>query len=285
MTDPHAFRVVLPGTRRLLHVFSALTLVAFVSLFLMASHTDRYFAWTIAPPASAAFLGAAYAAGCVLVVLSLRVGVWARIRIPFVTVLVFTIVTLVATLVHLAPFHFGAPGVVARSAAWFWLAVYVVVPIGMVVMLVVQERLPQPDPPRRMPLPRGLAAVLVMQGAVFLAVGAVLFAAPGTESALWPWPLTPLTARAVASWLLAFGVGIVLALRDRDLGRLEQAAAAYAVFGALEIVVLVRYAEVVRWDHPATWGYLALTASTVVSGGCALRRIRIESRAHEGRPT
>ena len=54
MADPHGPRVVLPGTRWLLRVFSALTLLAFVSLFLMASRTDRYFAWTIAPSATAA---------------------------------------------------------------------------------------------------------------------------------------------------------------------------------------------------------------------------------------
>src|SRR3712207_1197324 len=178
MTDPHGPRI-LPGTRWLLGAFSVLTLLAFVSLFLMASRTDRYFAWTILPSATAAFVGAAYAAGCLLVVLSLRERAWSRVRVPFVTVLVFTVLTLAATLLHLDPFHFDAPGVVARAAAWFWVAVYVTVPLGMLVMLVAQERLPRADPPARLPLPRGLAAVLVVQGAVFLTVGAVLFAAPG----------------------------------------------------------------------------------------------------------
>ena len=284
MTDPHGPRVVLPGTRWLLRVFSALTLLAFVSLFLMAARTDRYFAWTIAPSATAAFVGAAYGAGCLLVVLSLRERWWSRVRVPFVTVLVFTVVTLAATLLHLDPFHFDAPGVVARAAAWFWVAVYVTVPLGMLVMLVAQERLPRADPPARLPLPRGLAAVLVVQGAVFLTVGAVLFASPGTESGLWPWQLTPLTARTVAAWLLAFGAGTVLALRDRDLDRLELAAVAYAVFGALEIVVLLLHSDVVRWDSPATYGSLGLAASTVVSGAYALRLTRAAGRTRERAP-
>jgi hypothetical protein len=81
--------------------------------------------------------------------------------------------------------------------------------------------------------------------------------------------------------LLAFGVGTVLALRDRDLGRLELAAVAYAVFGALEIAVLLLYADVVRWDSPATYGYLALTASTVLSGAYAVRLTRAAGRTHE----
>ena len=66
--------MILPGTRRLLIVFSTLTLLAFVALFGGAAYTDRYFAWTIKPPATAAFLGAAYAAGCVLVVLGAAPG-------------------------------------------------------------------------------------------------------------------------------------------------------------------------------------------------------------------
>src|SRR5687767_11274093 len=50
--------VILPGMRRLLILFSGLTLLAFVALFLGAGQTDRYFAWTINPPVTAAFLGA-----------------------------------------------------------------------------------------------------------------------------------------------------------------------------------------------------------------------------------
>lgn len=209
-----------------------------------------------------------------LVVLSLREERWARIRVLFVTVLVFTLLTLLATLLHLDPFHFEGPGLVARSAAWFWLAVYVVIPVGMLAMLARQERHRQAEPPAALPLAGGLAAVLVAQSAVFLVVGAALFVAPGTESELWPWPLTPLTARTVASWLLALGIGIVLALRDRDLDRLRLAVVAYAVFGALELVVLARYVDVVRWGSPATWVYLALMVSTLLSAGYALRRLR-----------
>ncbi|MCF6745923.1 hypothetical protein E9529_16890 [Blastococcus sp. KM273128] len=282
MTGPHGSRAVLPGTRRMLQAFTALTLLAFVALFIGSSRTADHFAWTIEPPATAAFLGAAYAAGCVLVALSLRTPVWAHVRIPFATVLVFTVLTLAATLLHRDRFHFGDPGLVANAAAWFWLAVYVVVPVGMLAMLVAQERLPHPDPPRRLLLPAGLATVLAVQGAVFLVAGAVLYAAPATESSLWPWTLTPLTARAVGAWLIAFGVGIALALRDRDLDRLRLAAVAYAVFGALELVVLARYPDVVRWDSAAAWVYVALMVSTVVSAGYALRRLRAAQPVEAG---
>ena len=67
---PH--RVLLPAMRGLLGVFSVLTALAVVALFLFPSRTAELFAWTIQPPLTAAFLGAGYAAGCTLVLLSLR---------------------------------------------------------------------------------------------------------------------------------------------------------------------------------------------------------------------
>ena len=100
----------------------------------------RYFAWTIQPPLTAAFLGAAYLAGCTLVLMSLRAVPWAHARAAVVTILVFTVLTLVATLAHLDRFHLRRPALAARAAAWFWLAVYVSVPVVLVVLLVLQQR-------------------------------------------------------------------------------------------------------------------------------------------------
>ena len=91
--------------------------------------------------------------------------------------------------------------------------------------------------------------------------------------------LTPLTARAVAAWLMAFGLGGLLAVREGDLARLDVSATAYALLAALEIVVLIRYAEVVRWTAPATWVYLGLFVLIMVCGAYALRRIHRESAA------
>lgn len=270
--------MILPGTRGLLVVFSGLTFLAFLTLFVMAAHTDSYFAWTIAPPTTAAFLGAAYAAGCVIVVLGLRSGSWASIRVPYVAILVFTLVTLVATLLHLDRFHFGAPGVIARLAAWFWMAVYVLVPVAMLTMLLLQERRPKADQHRRQPLPVPVRLLLAAQGVVLLAVGVTLFVSPVWARLLWPWTLTPLTARAVAAWLVAFGVAAALTLRNGDLAGADISAWAYAVLATLELVVVLRYPETVRWSSPAAWAYLATAVSIL---GLAVYPI---ARARRGAP-
>src|SRR4051812_45741166 len=124
---------VLRPMRVLLVVFGVLTVLAVAALFVRPDTTDRYFAWTIKPPLTAAFLGAAYLAGCTLVVLTLRTAAWAHARAGIVTILVFTVLMLAATLAHLDRFHLWSGGAAARAAAWFWLAVYVSVPVVMVV--------------------------------------------------------------------------------------------------------------------------------------------------------
>jgi hypothetical protein len=271
--------VILTVTRWLLYAFGALTLIAFVALFVGASLTDRYFAWTIKPPVTAAFLGAAYAAGGVLEMLAVRSGTWLVVRIPFVTILVFALITLLATLLHLDRFHFGSDLAVAWFAAWFWTAIYLVVPLLMIVVLWRQERSGPVDDPHSQQIPRPVGVLLAVQGVTLLGLGVVLFAFPGTEAVLWPWTLTPLTARAVAAWLIAFGFGVLWGLRSGDLTRLDVPAWAYGVFAVLQLVVLARFPAQVRWSAPATWAYLALLVSILVTTAYALRRLRMRRRA------
>ena len=250
--------MLLPGTRWLLSAFSPLTALAFVALFVLSGSTEQHFAWTIQPPVTAAFLGAAYAVGCVLVILAMRASAWAAVRIPYVTIAVFVALTLLATLLHIDRFHFGSPGVVARVAAWLWLAIYVVVPVLMVIMLVAQERRIGVDSDVTFAVPRFLSAALLAQGSLLFGLGAALYIVPGLQSVLWPWPLTALTARAVAAWLVAFGLGAVLASRANHLGRLETSAWSYGLLAVLELVVVVRYMDLIRWTEPSAWGYLSL---------------------------
>jgi hypothetical protein len=257
--------------RVLLMVFCALTALAVGALFVLSASTAETFAWTIQPPLTAAFLGAGYGAGFVLVVLSLRDPVWAHSRLPVLTVLVFVVLTLLATLLHVDRLHLAADAgtvpVLAEGAAWFWLAVYVVVPVGMVVLLLLQERAPGADPVPGHPVPGPLRAALAVESAVLGAVGVVLFVAPATATALWPWELTPFTARVIAAWLLAFGLATGVAAVAGDLARLRSAAVAYTVFGLLVLVAVARYASTVDWGGPSAWVLLAVVAAVVATGG------------------
>jgi hypothetical protein len=259
-------RTVSRGTKALLSVFIALTAVATVVLYGLSGSTDKYFSWTIKPALTAAFLGAGYAAGLVLVVLGLRSRTWAQARAAVVTVAVFATLTLIATLLHLDKFHFGAGGVVARFAAWFWLGVYVVVPVALIALIAHQQRAPGTDPERRDPVPSWLVIAFALQGLVMLVVGVALFVVPSTAKSLWPWTLTPLTARVVAAWLIAFAVAAVLTVLERDLDRLAAGTVAYTVLGVLELLALPRFSGDVRWGSAAGIGYLVVLISVVPVG-------------------
>jgi hypothetical protein len=270
-------------TRRVLIAFCVLTLVATNQLFVLSEYTDAYFAWRIRPPLTAAFLGAGFASGFVLVFLSVTERVWANVRLAFLTIFVFTVVTLVATLLHLRQFHWvlGLTTAFGRFAALFWLIVYIAVPIAMVVALRAEARAPGADPPRIVPLPRWIAGLLAAQGITLLLVGALLFLVPSTASWLWPWPLPPLNARAVAAWLLAFGGAAALGLAENDVRRLKIPAIAYTVFAVLQLLAVARYAIHVQWESPPAWAYVAGVAGIGVTGAAGWRAAAL---AH-GAPT
>lgn len=274
------------AARGLLVAFVLLTALATNQLYILSAHTDAYFAWTIKPPLTAAFLGAGYAAGLVLVLLGLRAQAWVEARIAVVTVAVFSMLTLIATVLHRDRFHYHAPGDIARFAAWFWLGIYIVVPLALAVLIVLHQRRPGVDPPRRDPVPLWLAGAFGVQGLIMLAVGATMYAVPSTAKTLWPWPLTPLTARAVSAWLIAFGVAAVLTLIERDLSRLAAGAVAYTVFGVLELIAVLRFGEVGRWDSTAGIVYLVVLISVVPVGaaGCWLVADHARRRRAAGAP-
>jgi hypothetical protein len=141
-------------------------------------------------------------------------------------------------------------------------------------MFVVQRTVPGEDPPVVSPLSTWLVAALAVQAVVLVVVGIALLAVPDRVAPGWPWPLTPLTGRAVGAWCLPLGVAAVMAVTDRDAWRLRPAALTYVVLGALHTVALVRFHDSVRWGQWGTWAYLVVLGSMVVTGaiGFALAR-------------
>jgi len=262
-----AYRPMTPGMRRIFYVASGLVVLAGIQLYILTDHTDRYFAWTIHPGLTAAFLGAGYFAAFFVEFLAARRKEWSRSRIAVYAVLVFTVMTFVATILHRDKFHFSSSQPVAQGSAWAWLAVYTIVPILTLIVIARQAALRGGgDPPRERPLQAVVIAVLAVQGTVMLGLGAALFIAPTHTASIWPWTLTPLTARAIAAWLLGVGVGLIHAAFERDFDRVAPGATAYLALGVLQLVALARYSHDVDWGRPAAWVYLAFLLSILLVG-------------------
>ena len=265
------FKPLVRGMRWLLYTAAVLVLLAGFQLFVFTERSGTFFAWTILNPLAAAFLGAAYWASVAIEILSGRQRVWANARIAVPTVLVFTVLTLVASLLHLDKFHLGA-GFAAgtRLVTWAWLGIYVLVPLLMVFVLIVQARTPGSEPPRRAPLPGWICAVLAGQAVVLLGPGVALFAVPDQANAFWPWKLTPLLAQVTAAWLISLGVAAVHAQYERDARRLRPAAVGYLLLVVLQVIALARYPALFAWGSAAGIIYIVVLASMLVVGTAAL---------------
>lgn len=231
-----------------------------VPLVLLATRTDAYFAWTIEPPLTAAFLGANYWASALLALLASRETTWARGRVSVVTALVFAPLTAAATLIHLEKFHLDT------FYGWFWVAAYAIYPPMLAVLFIRQVRVPGGDPPRVAPLPAWVRIILSTHAVVLIPLGAALFVAPSSAGELWPWTLTPLTGRVIAAWLLSFGVLGLHAIRENDFSRTKVALLAYPFLGAMHLISLARFSEDMQWGTIGAFAYLAIVISTFPLG-------------------
>jgi hypothetical protein len=257
--------------RRLLFVAAALVLLAGTQLFVFSERTAVYFAWTIANPLTAAFLGAAYWGSFLIEVSAARERLWAYARIAVPTVLLFTLLTLAVTLWHLDLFHLGGRfGFNTQLVTWLWIAIYAIVPVLLVIVSVVQTRSPASDPPRTAPLPAWLSALIAVHAIVLLALGTWLLINPlDAARAVWPWQLTPLTGRAIGAWLFSLGVAAAHVLIDRDLRRLRPAAWGYLAIAVFEFVALARYPDVPNWDSAQARCYVVFLLSMLIAGAAA----------------
>lgn len=271
MASPEAVKPLTPGMRRLLYVAAVLVFLAGVQLFVFPERTARYFAWTIQPHLTAVFLGASYWSSVAFEVVAARQRRWADARIAVPTVFVFTVLTLVVTLVHLENFHLGGEFEAAtRAVTWVWIAIYATVPVLMAVLIVAQRRQRGGDPPRAVSPPSPLVWLVGAQAVLLLVVGAALLIAPTDVEPAWPWELSALTGRAVGAWLFSLGVAAAHAVWERDPARLRPAAAAYVAFGVLQGIALLRYPQVRDWTSAGAIVYVVFLVSALVVGSAAL---------------
>lgn len=243
-----------------------------IQLLVLAAYTDRFFAWTIEPAVTAAVLGVSYWGAAPLVWLAARRRSWAEARIAVYPVWVFATLTLITTLVHLDRFHLGDPQLPARVAAWAWLVVYLVVPVAVLVLWVVQTRIPGTDPPRRMVLPTWFRATALVLAAASGATGAALFVAPGALA--WPWLLTALTSQAVGAWLIGIAVLLAQLAWENDWQRVRPALVAMTVLGALYLAVLLVSVSAVDWSQPLAAGLVVFAGGLLAAGAWGLSAAR-----------
>jgi hypothetical protein len=99
----------------------------------------------------------------------------------------------------------------------------------------------------------------------------ILWVSPSSAADVWPWTLTPLTGRAVGTFLIGFAAAGLFAALDNKVERLRGSAYAYAALGALELLAALIFGE--HFDDGEAV-YVTFAASVLLVGlaGSALAR-------------
>jgi hypothetical protein len=266
-------RPVTPRLRLILEVFAGLALIAGALLFFGATRTDAWWAWTIAPPLTAATLGAFYWAAFVLILMAARSRSWADARPAVYPVALIALFLLVITLIHLDRFDLDS------LFGVFWVCAYALVPVLLAWALADQRATRGDDGRGTRRLPKTLRRVLVVEGALMVASGVLLLIAPGAADDVWPWALSPLTSRAIGSFLFGIGLAALIAVHDDDPLIFRGAAIAYTALGLLELLALNLHIPDLG-DRPlSTTLYAAFWVAVILTGAYGLSAASASSRS------
>jgi len=201
----------LPETRWLAALIIPVLVAAFLILFGFPTETERLWAWTIRPTMTPMLMGAGYLAGAYFFLRALTENKWHQVTLGFPAVATFATCMAVATVLHWDRFNYGHP------AFWAWVALYATTPV---IVLVVWLRNRRTDPrilePGDLAMPTWFRSAMAISGVVNISAALVLVALPTLMIAIWPWQLTPLTARIMGGWFALPGVvALVVALEQR----------------------------------------------------------------------
>ena len=182
-------------------------------LLLLPGRTGELFAWRVQPEINSFVLGSAYVAGGYFFIRVCAGGPWRLVAGGFPPIVVFVWLAGIATFLHLDRLNEGGLPLVA------WLALYVVAPLIVPVRLSGQQHRRADGLVVGEQLPGHLRVLLGAAGVTVVALGLIVYVAPTEAIDVWPWALTPLTARVVATVIALYGsVWLTVALRPDAAG-------------------------------------------------------------------
>jgi hypothetical protein len=250
---------ILGSTRVVAALIIPFLVAAFVILYLLPDSTDRLFAWTIMPRMSALLMGAGYASGIYFFTRVVRAPRWHWISRAFLPLTLFVSWLELVTLLHWDRFHHGHIAFVA------WIAIYTLTPL-LLPALWLRNRGADPGTPDPgdVIVPFGVRTLMALVGAFELAVAIGMFLLPLWVIDLWPWMLTPPSARAIGGWFALHGaVGLALAGESRWSGmRIMLHTQMIAL--ALILVAVIRAWSEFNATNPLTWVFVIGTGFWLV---------------------
>lgn len=249
-----------PLTRGVSYAIAPFLIVAFAVLYPVPTDTGRLFAWNIAPTMTPMVLGSAYLGGAYFFVRAARASAWHTVKGGFLPVAMFASLMGVATIIHWHKFLH------THVAFWLWAFLYFTTPFLIVWVYLRNRRTDRPVAETDRLLPIATARTIGAIGGLAVVMGLFLFLAPGTAIRIWPWHLTPLTARVLGA-IFCLGVAGLGALRDRRWTSARLPFQVAAIMLILMIIAGLRAHAEFAADNALTWifaaGFAILTVSII----------------------
>ncbi len=238
---------ILPETRWVAALVIPFLVAAFVILYIFPQDTEKLFAWKINSSMTAMMLAAAYAGGIYFFARVLLASKWHQIKVGVLPVTTFASMLGIATLLHWDKFNHS------HVSFFAWAGLYFTTPF--IVLAVWLRNRPQDPHQNASSTLTPMTARLVIGGfgVVTLLISLFLFLVPSAMIAVWPWALTPLTARvAGAMFALPGVVGLGIALDARwDAAQVILESQGFSI--VLILIAVGRARAEFDWTKPASW--------------------------------
>ena len=184
------------------------------------------------------------------------------IRVMILPAALFSTIQLTATFLHWDKFSIGT------LPFYVWFASYLLPPpLFVASYLWHQKRIGEETPVSlEDQIPAWLRTTLLVLGIVLSLIAFIAFFFPNALIPIFPWKLTPLTARSLSGWLAAVGT-LMLSMRNEN-SRLRSRLGTPMLMLLLPVLLMQmsRYANEVNWGSLVLWVGLLLFALTGLSG-------------------
>ncbi|MBA2286588.1 MAG: hypothetical protein H0W02_14015 [Ktedonobacteraceae bacterium] len=263
---------ILPETRWVSAIIVPFLVVAFAILYLFPDHTKELFAWTIQPRMTPMMLGSAYLGGAYFFVRAVAFARWHWVKVGFLPVTTFATLMGFATIIHWDRFNHS------HVSFFAWAILYFTTPF---LVLTVWLRNRRTDThtldANDVLMPLIIRRSIGILGVITLLISIFLFLQPALMMSIWPWRLTPLTARVMGALFALTGAGELSIALD-----MRWSAVRIALQSQIIGIAAIGLAMIFSWSdfnkaNPLTWIFIASILFLLVAS--PLLYLRIERQA------
>jgi hypothetical protein len=200
---------ILLQTRLVLIIVVPVLILAFLILYVFPDQYGDRFAWTIQPHMTSLLIGSGYLGGAYMFVFAIFGRRFHRVTAAFPSVTSFTVAMLLVTFLHWDRFD------ITHFPFQLWLILYVITPF-LIPYLWIKNRVTDPGTlePDDKEVPTFARSAFLLFGIAAMIWAVAMFLAPQFAIGIWPWNLSPLTARVLGGWFSLLGIGGLVTSRD-----------------------------------------------------------------------